>query len=259
MPHILAEIADAIGTITLDHERRRNALGEALVGEVVAALGTFRDAKARVAILRARPGAAVFSAGHDVDELPETRRDPLGWDDPLRRLVREIEAFPGPVIAMVEGGVWGGATEVVLACDLVVAAEGATFAVTPARLGVPYNVGGMLTFLNAANLRIVKEMIFTAQPIDAARAERHGIVNHVVPARELETFTSGLARRIAANAPLSIAVMKEQLRILAGAHPMSPQGFERVQGLRRIVYDSRDYREGIRAFKEKREPVFRGE
>jgi methylmalonyl-CoA decarboxylase len=259
MPHILAEIADAIGTITLDHERRRNALGEALVGEVVAALGTFREAKARVVILRARPGAKVFSAGHDVDELPETRRDPLGWDDPLRRLVREIEAFPGPVIAMVEGSVWGGATETVLACDLVVAAEGATFAVTPARLGVPYNVGGMLTFLNAANLRIVKEMIFTAQPIDAARAERHGIVNHVVPARELEAFTSGLARRIAANAPLSIAVMKEQLRILAGAHPMSPQGFERVQGLRRVVYDSRDYREGIRAFKEKREPVFRGE
>ena len=259
MPYILSEFAESIGTITLDHERRRNALGEALVGEVVAALGTFREAKARVVILRARPGAKVFSAGHDVDELPETRRDPLGWDDPLRRLVREIETYPGPVIAMVEGGVWGGATETVLACDLVVAAEGATFAVTPARLGVPYNVGGMLTFLNAANLRIVKEMIFTAQPIDAARAERHGIVNHVVPARELETFTSGLARRIAANAPLSIAVMKEQLRILAGAHPMSPQGFERVQGLRRVVYDSRDYREGIRAFKEKREPVFRGE
>jgi len=75
---------------------------------------------------------------------------------------------------MVEGSVWGGATETVFACDLVVAAEGATFAATPARLGVPYNVGGMLTFLNAANLRIVKEMLFTAQPVDAARAERHG-------------------------------------------------------------------------------------
>ena len=114
----------------------------------------------------------MFSAGHDVDELAEARRDPLGWDDPLRRLVREIEAFPAPVIAMVEGSVWGGATETVLACDLMVAAEGATFAVTPARLGVPYNVGGMLTFLNAAPLRLVKEMVFTAEPVDAARAER---------------------------------------------------------------------------------------
>jgi methylmalonyl-CoA decarboxylase len=259
MPHILTEVTDAIATITLDHERRRNALSAALVEEIVAALGSFRQAKARVVILRARPGAKVFSAGHDVDELPETRRDPLGWDDPLRQLVREIETYPGPVIAMVEGSVWGGATETVFACDLIVATEAATFAVTPAKLGVPYNVGGMLTFLNAASLRIAKEMIFTAQPVDAVRAERLGMINHVVPAPELEAFAMGLARQIAGNAPLSIAVMKEQLRILAGAHPMSPQGFERVQGLRRVVYDSQDYREGIRAFKEKRRPVFRGE
>jgi methylmalonyl-CoA decarboxylase len=259
MPHILTEVTDAIATLTLDHERRRNALSAALVEEIVAAMGSFRQAKARVVILRAKPGAKVFSAGHDVDELPETRRDPLGWDDPLRQLVREIETYPGPVIAMIEGSVWGGATETVFACDLIVATDAATFAVTPAKLGVPYNVGGMLTFLNAASLRIAKEMIFTALPVDAVRAERLGMINHVVPGPELEAFTMGLAHQIAGNAPLSIAVMKEQLRILAGAHPMSPQGFERVQGLRRVVYDSQDYREGIRAFKEKRRPVFRGE
>ncbi|HET6467891.1 MAG TPA: methylmalonyl-CoA decarboxylase [Geminicoccaceae bacterium] len=259
MPYILSEVAEAIGTITLDHERRRNALSRALVEEIMAALRAFRQAKVRAVILRAKPGSRVWSAGHDVDELPATRRDPLGWDDPLRQLVREIESFPAPVIAVVEGSVWGGATETVLACDLIVAAEGATFAVTPAKLGVPYNVSGLLTFLNAAPLRIVKEMIFTARPVDAVRAERFGMINYVLPAAELEGFTLELARQVAANAPLSIAVMKEQLRILAGAHPMSPQGFERVQGLRRVVYDSRDYREGIRAFKEKRPPVFTGE
>jgi methylmalonyl-CoA decarboxylase len=258
MAYILTEVAEAVGMITLDNERRRNALSQPLVEEVITALHAFRDARVRVVILRARSGVKVFSAGHDIDELPEGRRDPLGWDDPLRQLVREIENFPGPVIAMVEGGVWGGATETVFACDMIIAADTATFAVTPAKLGVPYNVGGMLTFLNATGLRIAKEMAFTAQPIDAARAERHGIINHVVPAFELEAFTMRLAHQITANAPLSIAVMKEQLRILAGAHPMSPQGFERVQGLRRVVYDSEDYREGIRAFKEKRKPIFKG-
>jgi methylmalonyl-CoA decarboxylase len=258
MTYIQTETRDQIGIITLDHPARRNALSKALVDEIVAALADFRSRRLRVAILRAQPGAKVWSAGHDVDELPESRRDPLGWDDPLRTLIREIETFPAPVIAMIEGTVWGGACETVFACDLIVAAPETTFAVTPARLGVPYNIAGMLTFLNAASMRIGREMAFTAKPIGAERAERLGMINYVVPAEELEPFTFGLAGTICDNAPLSIAVMKEQLRILAGARPMSPQGFERVQGLRRLVYDSDDYQEGIRAFKEKRKPVFRG-
>ncbi|HJV24518.1 MAG TPA: methylmalonyl-CoA decarboxylase [Aromatoleum sp.] len=259
MPLVTCSIDHKVATLTLDHAAKRNCLSEALVDELIAGLEACRAAQIRCVVLRAQPGTSVWSAGHDVSELPEGGRDPLGWKDPLRKLVREIEAFPAPVIAMIEGSVWGGACETVFACDLIVATPESTFAATPARHGVPYNVTGLLTFFNAAHARIANEMLFTAQPIPAMRLERMGIINHVVAADDLEEFTYATARTIAKNAPLSISVMKEQLRILAGAHSMSPHDFERIQGLRRVVYDSSDYAEGIRAFKEKRKPEFTGE
>jgi methylmalonyl-CoA decarboxylase len=258
LKYLETKFEGAVGTIILNHPEKRNALSSPLIKSVVKTLDEFAREGVRAVVLRAQPGMKVWSSGHDVAELPEGGRDPLGWDDPLRYLVRAIEELPAPVIAMIEGGVWGGACEVVFACDLIIAAPSATFAVTPARLGIPYNVSGMLTFLNACSLRIVKEMAFTAKPISAERAESLGIINHIVAVEELEPFTYELASDIAENAPLSISVMKEQLRMLAGAHPMSPRRFERVQGLRRIVYDSDDYAEGIRAFKEKRRPRFSG-
>jgi len=247
-----------VGTITLDNGKKHNALSHALVMDVIDALKEFEANNSRVVILRAQPGSKVWSAGHDIGELPEDGRDPLGWNDPLRELVRTIETFRAPVIAMIDGGVWGGAVEVVLACDIIIATPPSTFAVTPAKLGVPYNVSGMMTFMSAASLRIVKELAFTATPISATRAEHVGMINHVIAPQEIDAFTQAMASTIAANAPLSISVMKEQLRVLAGAKPLTPRGFEKVQGLRRVVYDSQDYHEGIRAFKEKRTPKFTG-
>jgi len=255
---IASRIDGTIGTITLNHEAKRNALSELLVDAVIAALAEFARREVRCAVLRAAPGVKVWSSGHDVSELPEGGRDPLGWRDPLRHLIRELENFPAPIIAMIEGSVWGGACETVLACDLIIATPDATFAATPAKHGVPYNVSGLLTFLNAAHIHIAKEMLFTAQPIPASRLERMGIINHVAPADEIEAFTYAMAGSIAQNAPLSISVMKEQLRILAGAHTMSPQDFERIQGLRRVVYNSSDYADGLLAFTEKRKPDFQG-
>lgn len=258
MPLIDTAFADDIGTLVLNHPDRRNVLSHGLIDDVCQALGEMQACKARAVVLRALPGSRVWSAGYDIDELPNAGRDPLAWGDSLRLLVRAIQSFPAPVLGLIEGGVWGGACELALACDVLVATPAATFTITPAKLGIPYNFTGLLTLANTLPLAVVKEMLFTAQPIPAAQALNIGMINHIKPAEEIEAFVYGLARRIAANAPLSVAVMKEELRLLAGAQTLSPDLFERVQTLRRAVYDSADYQEGLTAFREKRKPSFRG-
>jgi methylmalonyl-CoA decarboxylase len=251
-------VEGVVGTITLDHPEKHNALSAALIEDLLEALAWLAGSGARVVVLRAPRGAKVWSAGHDVRELPTTGRDPLTYHDPLRRAVRAIKETAIPILAMVEGSVWGGACELVMSCDIVVAAEGATFALTPAKLGVPYDIAGVLNFMRSVSLPVVKEMLFTAQPMPAERALRVGIVNRVVPADCLESATAELAGQMIRNSPLVIGLLKEELRVLAGAAALNPEAFERIQGLRRRIYDSADYQEGIRSFFERRAPCFEG-
>ena len=258
MALVLSATQGHTGTITLNHSEKRNALSEALVHELIDVLNDFRRQEIRAVILRAQPGIKVWSAGHDVNELPGRGRDPLGWNDPLRILIRTIQEYPAPIIGLIEGSVWGGACEVAMACDILVITPDVSFAITPAKMGVPYNIGGLLTLLNMIPLPIVKEMLFTAQPLPSDQAFNLGIVNYIKPAEEIEAFVEGIAERVATNSPLSIGVMKNALHLLSSAHAVSPDLFERIQGMRRIVYDSEDYQEGIRAFREKRKPKFPG-
>jgi methylmalonyl-CoA decarboxylase len=259
MPFIDKEVRGNIGIISLNNPRKRNALSQALVDEVIEALKEFEARKMPVVILRAAEGSPVWSAGHDVKELPRSYRDPLGYFDSLATLLRSIQNYPGPVIAMVQGGAWGGAFNLVMVCDIVIADETAFFAITPARLGLPFNASGILQFMNGMGLNVAKEMFFTADPISAERAKSIGILNHLVSSDQIMEFTLALAGRIASRSALAIAIIKEQFRILSEASPIAPAAFERIQGLRRRVYDSHDYEEGVRAFLEKRPPVFTGE
>ncbi len=255
---IRTAIHGQVGVITLNDRHKRNAIGARMANSIVAALGSMRARKVRTVVIRAAPEMSVWSAGHDIDELPRGRRDPLGYDDPLEGLLRAIRTFPAPVVAMVHGTVWGGALDLVLSCDLVIADETASFAITPANLGLPYNTTGLLHFVGRLPINLIKEMFFTAAPLNAREAKELMVVNHLVPAAELEAMTFALAETMASKSPMAMAVIKEQLRVLTDYQPIAAQVYERLQGLRRQAYDSSDYREGMKAFDEKPTPFFRG-
>jgi methylmalonyl-CoA decarboxylase len=259
MSLIITTHSNHVGTITFNHSETRNSLSNQLLNELIEALEFFEKCKARAVIIRAEKGVKVWSSGFDIKELPVPGRDPLSYNDPLEQALRAIQLFPAPVIAMIEGSVWGGACDLSFICDIAIGCPTSAFAITPAKIGVPYNSTGILHFINVVGPRMTREMFFTARPIDADRTLQVGILNHLVPTDELEAFCYAMAEQISENSPLAIAVIKEQLRLLGNSHPLSPETFERIQGLRRRAYDSADYLEGKNAFYEKRKPVFKGE
>ena len=246
------------GILRLNRDDKRNCLNRELMGELGAGLDTLVADGALSIILRAAPGAKVWSAGHDINEIPEPRRDPLGYFDALETLLRKVQDCPVPVIALVEGSVWGGACDLCCSCDMIIAARGATFAMTPAKIGIPYNASGLIHFTNLIGVNKAKEMFFTAQPVGANDAWNNGFVNHVVDPAELESFTMKMAEAIAGNAPLAVQSLKAEFRLLTRGHHIDAETAEEIQAIRRKVYDSEDYAEGIRAFKEKRKPRFQG-
>lgn len=252
-------VESTVVEVTMANTARRNALGLQMLGELASALAEAEVVGARAVIIRAEPGVSTWSAGYDIEALPVDGSDPLTWTNPLESLLHEVRSAPFPVIAAVEGGVWGGACELAMTCDLVVAVRSATFAVTPARLGVPYNTAGVNHFLAALPLNVVKEMFFTADPITAEAAAEYGVVNRLVD--DSDTLTeqaTSLARRIAMRAPLAVRAIKGELTALTDARSLTSDDFERLTELRRAAWTSEDYQEGVRAFTQKRTPRFTG-
>lgn len=257
MPLTLTVDEGPVRIVTMTHAERRNALGHSMADELAAAI---EGADCRVLVLRAEPGVTTWSAGHDVNDLPTDGRDPLAWTSPVEHLVRAVRAAPFPVIAAVEGGAWGAACNLAFACDLIVAMRTATFAITPARLGVPYHTDGVAQFLGAVPLNVAKEMFFCAQPLAADSIHLAGTVNRIADdIGGFEQAWRALADRIASLAPLSIRAIKAEINALTDARPLESGTFERLTALRRAAWTSADYAEGITAFHERRDPRFAGE
>jgi methylmalonyl-CoA decarboxylase len=251
-------ITENIGTATLNDPHKANCLSSAVLHGLLRAFDQFEQQNCRVVIIRAYPGAKIWSAGHDLREIHPDGSDPLPYHEPFERVLRRVVEFPVPVVGMIEGSVWGGACDLAMTCDLLIGTPTANFAITPAKIGIAYNTAGLHHFIGLLPAHIIREMLFTGNSLAAPDAHRLGLLNRLVEADQLEATTLEICQAIAARAPLVVRLLKLELRRLTAGPALSPDEFEEIQSLRRKTYRSQDFKEGVQAFFEKRPPVFTG-
>jgi enoyl-CoA hydratase/carnithine racemase len=247
--------ADGVARLTIANPQRRGALDH----EILDALARHaRSLDARCLIVRG--SGAVFSAGYDIGNLEDQRFEESAERlvaHPFHDAIEALEAYRYPVVGEINGHAIGGGLELALTCDIRVAARGAKLGMPPARLGLIYAHTGLAKFIDACGVANTAELFFVGDNVGAERGAQMGLVNEVVDRDELEERVLAMASSIAANAPLSLEGNKRVIRALR-ARPLSPETERELIELRESCFRSEDFREGVRAFAEKRKPIWRG-
>lgn len=260
---LLDEPAEAVVRLTISNPAKRNALDHPIldaISETLSALAS-PDSGIRCVIVTGADG--MFSAGYDIGEIPdeefEQRAEAL-VAHPFTEAIEAIEAFPYPTVAALPGHTIGGGLELALSCDLRVAREGIKLGMPPAKLGLVYSHTGLRRFIDAIGAARTRELFLLGSYIDAQTALDWGLVNRIAPEREIESVTLDIAAELAGNAPLSQVGNKRVIEALLRERAQLPEEIEReLIELRRASFASRDMREGMRAFAEKRPARWRGE
>ena len=259
MSAVLYEKRDRIAYVTINRPEAMNAINGEVRRDLAGAFDNFRhDPETWVAILTGA-GDRAFSAGADLKEMSQSFQSPGRSEDfwapsPLT-LVRGMEVWK-PIIAAVNGYCLAGGLEMALACDIRIAAEHATFALTEVGRGIIPGSGGTQRLPRTVPFGIALEMLFTGEPVNAQEAFRIGLVNRVVPAPELMPTAEDLARRICQNAPLSVRAVKELA--YRGRNLPLEEGLREEALAFRVIRTTEDSKEGPRAFAEKRDPQWQG-
>lgn len=253
---ITIERRGKVAILTINRPDKLNALNKKVHAEGVAALDELKyDDEIRVLVITGS-GDRSFIAGADIREFegqsPVTQRDLFHE----RSLFNSLEAFPKPVIAMVNGFCLGGGNELAMACDLRMASETARFSQPEINLGIMCGGGGTQRLTHLVGEGRSMEMVLTGDMIDAETAHRFGLVNHVYLADELEAKTMELAEKIAEKAPIALQLSKEAVKFASRSN--LDEGLRREVDLFAICFSTEDKQEGVAAFLEKRKPVFKG-
>ena len=257
---LLDRPAEAVTRLTISNPERRNALDHEILDAIADVLPQLdRGIENRCLLITGE--APVFSAGYDIAGISEEtfERDAEALvAHPFHAAMEAISRHPWPTVAAINGHCLGGGLELAITCDLRICAAGANLGMPPAKLGLIYGHTGLRKFLDTIGLARTKELFLTGRNLDAERAERIGLVNWLAGDERLERESVALAAEIAANAPLSMRGNKRAIDLLTSSPILTEQQEAGLVALRESCFASADFREGIRAFAEKRRPQWTG-
>jgi len=249
----------AVGWIVFDQPAKMNAINDAMWRGIPEAMARYdADAEVRCVAFRGE-GTQAFAAGADISQFDSIRDGQAAvgeYDDLLDQVLHSIQDSRKPSVALIHGFCMGGGLEVALACDLRYCGESAQFAIPAAKLGLAYNVEGHRRLLETVGHARAREIMFLGRRYGAQEAAAMGLVHRVLPDAGLDAFVDGVIATLLENAPLAIANSKtilEEYVKSAGA----PDPARMREAMRRCA-QSEDYKEGRRAFMEKRKPRFTG-
>jgi len=257
---VLDHPAEAVARLTISNPERRNALDHEILDALAEALPSLdRGIEVRCVVITG--AGRIFSAGYDISDIPDetfaTDAEAL-VAHPFHAAMEAISAHPYPVLAAINGHCLGGGLELAVRCDLRLATMSAKLGMPPARLGLIYGHTGLQKFIDVIGVARTKELFLTGRNLSAPRAMAVGLVHDTVPDGEIDAASIGLAAEIAGNAPLSVRGNKHAIEVLNSYERITGEQERELIELRRSCFGSEDFKEGIRAFAEKRKPTWRG-
>jgi enoyl-CoA hydratase len=256
---ILKRIEDGVGIITFNNPEKRNAMSLDMWEGMGDALVELRDDPAARVVVLVGAGDKAFVSGADISQFEKNRHNAEASEEYSRRSSAQralLADFPKPVIASIRGFCLGGGMQVAMSADIRIAAEDSQFGIPAAKLGIAYGYDGLKHLVSLVGPSWARLLMFTGMRIHSSEAGRIGLVDRVVPDAQLWEATMEIARTISGNAPLAVKAAK--ITIAQVLKDPADRDMKAVKQIGTDCMDSEDFREGRRAFMEKRKPQFNG-
>ncbi len=256
---ILASIVDGVGRVVFNQPEKRNAMSVDMWTGMAQALDIFAEDDAVRCVVLQGAGDKAFVSGADISQFEQRRADASAQQD-YDRLTSggraKLSAFAKPVIAEIRGFCMGGGLGIAMSCDIRIASDDSQFGIPAAKLGIAYGFDMVRALVDLVGPAHAHMILMTGERFPAAEAERVGLVNKVVTVEDLAPTVARLAATMAQNAPLSLRTNK--MTVKAVRRDESERDMAALRAAMAGCFDSADYKEGRRAFMEKRKPAFAG-